>query len=109
MKRWFDKIAVYTRKLRTQLFLTYFIVFAFFFLAVFLLASGSIRDLMVDQIGNNRTAVLQQIAERADIVKTSSTTLSNLYSHEIESNGFLDSVLTDRQKEEAADYLNEYF
>ena len=106
MKRWFDKIAVYTRKLRTQLFLTYFIVFAFFFLAVFLLASGSIRDLMVDQIGNNRTAVLQQIAERADIVKTSSTTLSNLYSHEIESNGFLDSVLTDRQKEEAADYLN---
>ena len=106
MKRWLRKFAVYTGKLRTQLFFTYFIVFALFFGAVSLLASGSIREVLIGQIGNNRTAVLQQIAERADIVKTSSTTLSNLYSHEIESNGFLDQDITEAQKVDAAAYLD---
>ena len=79
MKIWLKKIAVYWKKLRTQLFLTYFLVFTFFFTAVSVLVSGSIRDLLLDQIGSNRTAVLRQIGERADIVKTSSITLSNLY------------------------------
>ena len=89
MKIWLKKIALNSKKLRTQLFLTYFLVFTFFFAAVFVLVSVSIRDLLIDQIGHNRIAVLRQIGERADIVKTSSTTLSNLYRYEIQSNGFL--------------------
>ncbi len=106
MKRWFRKFAVSTKKLRTQLFLTYFLVFALFFTAVIILVSLSIRDLLIDQIGSNRTAVLQQIAERADIVKTSSTTLSNLYSHEIQSNGFLDLQMTEDEQKAATIYLD---
>ncbi len=65
MKRWFEKIAVCTKKLHTQLFLAYFLVFALFFTAVSLLVSGSIRDLLISQIGSNRIAVLRQIGERA--------------------------------------------
>lgn len=105
MIRWFRRFWVHTKELRTQLFLTYFFVFALFFAAVIILVSVSIRDLLIDQIGNNRTAVLQQIAERADIVKTSSTTLSSLYSHEIQSNGFLD-LMTSEEQEAASDYLD---
>lgn len=106
MKVWFRKIAVYSKKLRTQLFLTYFLVFTFFFAAVSVLVSGSIRDLLLDQIGSNRTAVLRQIGERADIVKTSSITLSNLYRYEIQSNGFLEEGMSEEAREEARRYLD---
>lgn len=106
MKQYFRKFAGCTKKLRTQLFLTYFLVFALFFLAVILLVSVSIRNILIGQIGNNRTAVLRQIAERANIVKTSSTTLSNLYSYEILSNNFLSGEMTKEQRQEAWDYLD---
>lgn len=106
MKAWLKKIAVYFKKLRTQLFLTYFLVFTFFFTAVSVLVSGSIRDLLIDQIGSNRTAVLRQIGERADIVKTSSTTLSNLYRYEIQSNGFLEKGMSEEARKEACRYLD---
>lgn len=106
MKVWLKKIAVYWKKLRTQLFLTYFLVFTFFFTAVSVLVSGSIRDLLLDQIGSNRTAVLRQIGERADIVKTSSITLSNLYRYEIQSNGFLEKGMSEEAREEACRYLD---
>lgn len=106
MKEWLRRIEAYTKRLCTQLFLAYFFVFALFFAAVAALVSVSIRDLLIDQIGGNRTAVLRQIAERADIVKTSSTTLSNLYSHEIQSNHYLDGGMTEREQEEARDYLD---
>lgn len=106
MKIWLKKIAVYWKKLRTQLFLTYFLVFTFFFTAVSVLVSGSIRDLLLDQIGSNRTAVLRQIGERADIVKTSSITLSNLYRYEIQSNGFLEKGMSEEAGEKARQYLD---
>lgn len=106
MKIWLKKIAVYWKKLRTQLFLTYFLVFTFFFTAVSVLVSGSIRDLLLDQIGSNRTAVLRQIGERADIVKTSSITLSNLYRYEIQSNGFLEKGMSEEAGEKARRYLD---
>lgn len=106
MKIWLKKIAVYWKKLRTQLFLTYFLVFTFFFTAVLVLVSGSIRDLLLDQIGSNRTAVLRQIGERADIVKTSSITLSNLYRYEIQSNGFLEKGMSEEAGEKARRYLD---
>ena len=106
MKRWFEKIAVCTKKLHTQLFLAYFLVFALFFTAVSLLVSGSIRDLLISQIGSNRIAVLRQIGERAGIIKTSSTTLSNLYTHEIESHGILEPDLSFWEHEKARAYLD---
>lgn len=106
MKTWFEKIAVYWKKLRVQLFFAYFLVFAFFFAAMALLVSTSIRDLLVDQIGSNRTAVLRQIGERANIIKTSSTTLSNLYCYEIRHNGFLKEGMTEEEMEEAVRYLD---
>lgn len=106
MKIWLKKIAVYWKKLRTQLFLTCFLVFTFFFTAVSVLVSGSIRDLLLDQIGSNRTAVLRQIGERADIVKTSSITLSNLYRYEIQSNGFLEKGMSEEAGEKARQYLD---
>lgn len=106
MKIWLKKIAVYWKKLRTQLFLTYFLVFTFFFTAVSVLVSGSIRALLLDQIGSNRTAVLRQIGERADIVKTSSITLSNLYRYEIQSNGFLEKGMSEEAGEKARQYLD---
>ncbi len=106
MKAWFKQIGVHWKKLRTQLFLTYFLVFTCFFLAVALLVSASIRDLLIDQIGKNRTAVLQQIGERADIVKTSSTTLSNLYRYEIQSSNFLEKAMSPKAREGAWAYLD---
>ena len=106
MKIWLKKIALNSKKLRTQLFLTYFLVFTFFFAAVFVLVSVSIRDLLIDQIGHNRIAVLRQIGERADIVKTSSTTLSNLYRYEIQSNGFLKEGISEEDREKACEYLD---
>lgn len=106
MKIWLKKIVLYSKKLRTQLFLTYFLVFAFFFTAVLALVSISIRDLLIDQIGNNRIAVLRQIGERADIIKTGSTTLSNLYRYEIQSNGFLEEGISEEDREKACEYLD---
>lgn len=106
MKKCFGKIAARSSRLRTQLFMTYFLVFTLFFVAVSILVSSFIRELLIDQIGSNRTAVLQQIAERANTVKTSSTTLLNLYRHEIESNHFLRSDMTAEEMEQAADYLD---
>ena len=69
MNKWFEKIAVCTKKLRTQLFGAYCFVFTLFFIAVSLLVSGSIRDLLIKQIGSNRIAVLRQIGERANLIK----------------------------------------
>ncbi len=106
MKAWMKKIAVHWKELRTQLFFTYFLVFAFFFGAVALVVSTSIRDLLIDQIGSNRTAVLRQIGERANIVKTSSTTLSNLYRYEIQENGFLQEEMGGEAMEKAQKYLD---
>ena len=95
MNKWFEKISVCTKKLRTQLFGAYCFVFTLFFIAVSLLVSGSIRDLLIKQIGSNRIAVLRQIGERANLIKTSSTTLSNLYTHEIISHDFLNKPLSE--------------
>lgn len=106
MRRYFGKIVARNTRLRTQLFLTYFLVFTLFFGAVAVLVSGSIRELLIDQIGSNRTAVLQQIAERANTVKTSSTTLLNLYRHEIESNDFLKENMTAQEMQQATAYLD---
>lgn len=106
MKKWFEKFAVCTKRLHTQLFLTYFFVFTLFFVAVSLMVSGSIRDLLINQIGSNRIAVLRQIGERAGIIKTSSTTLSNLYTHEIESHNFLESPMSEELQKEACAYLD---
>lgn len=77
-----------------------------FFVAVSVLVSSSLRDLLIRQIGSNRTAVLRQIAERADIIKSSSATLSNLYSHEIRSNGFLEEEMSEDTRKMAVTYLN---
>lgn len=106
MRQWLEKWRYAPRRLRTQLFLTYVLVFTLFFVAVSALVGTSVRNLLVDQIGSNRMAVLRQIAERADIVKTSSTTLSNLYSHEIRSHGFLEKGMTKKEQEEARQYLD---
>ncbi len=106
MKEWLKKFVLCTKKLRIQLFLTYLLVFTLFFTAVSVLVSGSIRDLLIKQIGSNRTAVLRQIAERSNIVKTSSTTLSNLYVHEIQSHGFLEEGLSEFDQEKARRYLD---
>lgn len=106
MNKWFEKIAVCTKKLRTQLFGAYCFVFTLFFIAVSLLVSGSIRDLLIKQIGSNRIAVLRQIGERANLIKTSSTTLSNLYTHEIISHDFLNKPLSEREHKKAWEYLD---
>ena len=106
MNKWFEKIAVCTKKLRTQLFGAYCFVFTLFFIAVSLLVSGSIRDLLIKQIGSNRIAVLRQIGERANLIKTSSTTLSNLYTHEIISHDFLNKPLSEREHKKACEYLD---
>lgn len=76
------------------------------FIAVSLLVSGSIRDLLIKQIGSNRIAVLRQIGERANLIKTSSTTLSNLYTHEIISHDFLNKPLSEREHKKAWEYLD---
>ena len=83
MKRLYKKLAAYTKRLRTQLFLAYFLLFALFFVAIAALVTLGFRGLLVEQIGASRMDVLRQIAERANTVKTSSVTLSNLYSYEI--------------------------
>lgn len=106
MKKMYKKLAARTSELRTQLFWAYFLVFALFFAAVLALGGFAIRDFVTDQIGRNRTDVLRQIAERADIVKTSSITLSNLYSHEIQSNDFLSKGMTPGEQAEASRYLD---
>lgn len=106
MNKWFEKISVCTKKLRTQLFGAYCFVFTLFFIAVSLLVSGSIRDLLIKQIGSNRIAVLRQIGERANLIKTSSTTLSNLYTHEIISHDFLNKPLSEREHKKAWEYLD---
>ena len=106
MKEKLKKSVMCKKKLHTQLFLTYFFVFTLFFVSVSLLVSSSIRNLLIDQIGKNRTAVLSQIAERANIIKTSSTTLSNLYSHEILSNDFVTAEMSEKEEKQACQYLN---
>ena len=107
MKRLYKKLAAYTKRLRTQLFLAYFLLFALFFVAIAALVTLGFRGLLVEQIGASRMDVLRQIAERANTVKTSSVTLSNLYSYEILAQDMLSEEQTAGQRSQARIYLNE--
>lgn len=94
-------------RLRSQLFLAYFVLFAAFFIVVSLLLITMVRGLLVDQIGGSRLDVLRQIAERANIVKTSSVTLSNLYTYEITSHRYLEDRPGEQALTAAATYLDQ--
>ena len=58
------KLAAQMKKLRTQLFWAYLLLFTLF-LAVALAAFALVRQLVTGQIGAGRLDVLRQIAERA--------------------------------------------
>lgn len=83
------KLAAQMKKLRTQLFWAYLLLFTLF-LAVALAAFALVRQLVTGQIGAGRLDVLRQIAERASTIKTSGITLSNLYFYELEEQGALE-------------------
>lgn len=106
MKKLCKKLAAQCKRLRTQLFWAYFLLFALFFAGISALVALAFRGLLIGQIGNNRMDVLRQIAERTNTVKTSSITLSNLYSYEIQNRGFLNNGMTAGQQEQAKIYLD---
>ena len=106
MKALCQQLARQSRRLRNQLFFAYFLMFILFFVSVSAVLLLVVRGLLIDQIGGSRLDVLRQIAERANIVKTSSITLSNLYSYEIQNGQYLSAPLTDAQQAQATLYLD---
>ena len=83
------KLAAQMKKLRTQLFWAYLLLFTLFWRWPWprspWCGSWSPR-----QIGAGRLDVLRQIAEQASTIKTSGITLSNLYFYELEEQGALE-------------------
>ena len=106
MRKMCWKLREEASRLRCQLFTAYFVLFAAFFILVVLMLTTMVRGLLVDQIGGSRLDVLRQIAERANIVKTSSVTLSNLYTYEISSHRYLQGQSDEESLAEAASYLD---
>ena len=106
MRKMCRKLWEEASRLRCQLFTAYFVLFAAFFILVVLMLTTMVRGLLVDQIGGSRLDVLRQIAERANIVKTSSVTLSNLYTYEISSHRYLQGQPDAESLAEAATYLD---
>ena len=106
MRKMCRKLREEASRLRCQLFTAYFVLFAAFFILVVLMLTTMVRGLLVDQIGGSRLDVLRQIAERANIVKTSSVTLSNLYTYEISSHRYLQGQPDAESQAEAASYLD---
>ena len=70
------------KRLRTQVFLAYFAVLTPCFIVMGVGLVLAARQLMIQQIGTSRLDMLRQIGERANTVKTSATTLVDLYRYE---------------------------
>ena len=75
------------KRLRTQVFLAYFAVLTPCFIVMGVGLVLAARQLMIQQIGTSRLDMLRQIGERANTVKTSATTLVDLYRYELDAQG----------------------
>lgn len=107
MKGFCEKLRSPLKLLRVQLFFAYFLLFSLFFLAVSVAVGMVFRGVLFQQIGNSRLDVLRQISERANIVKTSSTTLTNLYKMELQKQDLLKPELSRQEEEELCRLLDE--
>ena len=87
------------KKLRIQLFFAYLAAFAIFLVAVFSVMFYVVQNMIITQIGTSRLDVLKQISERANTIKASSITISNLYRYDARLRGLLESGA--RQDQEA--------
>lgn len=90
-------------KLRTQLFLAYFATLSLFLIIVLAVMFFVVQNMMIAQLGTGRMDVLKQIAERANTVKTSSITISNLYCYDT----ILQSLLKSKDEKAVGNYLDE--
>jgi len=83
MRNCFTALLQQLKRLRTQVFLAYFLVLSLSALVLGVGVAMIARQALVDQIGASRLDLLRQISERANTVKTSATTLSGLYQYEL--------------------------
>lgn len=83
MKECLDRLRRQLKRLRTQVFLVYFLVLSTLVLVLGIGVTVVARQLLIDQIGTSRLDLLRQISERANTVKTSANTLSGLYRYEL--------------------------
>lgn len=94
------------KRLRTQVFLAYFAVLTPCFIVMGVGLVLAARQLMIQQIGTSRLDMLRQIGERANTVKTSATTLVDLYRYELDAQGYVAAPLSEGEAGEAHAYLD---
>ena len=96
------------KRLRTQVFLAYFAVLTPCFIVMGVGLVLAARQLMIQQIGTSRLDMLRQIGERANTVKTSATTLVDLYRYELDAQGYVAAPLSEGEAGEAHAYPVSY-
>ncbi|MEG0911190.1 MAG: sensor histidine kinase [Ruthenibacterium sp.] len=107
MKNIAKNILAQSKKLRVQLFLAYFLAFSLFLIVTMFVVLFVIQNLMIDQVGASRLDVLRQIAERANTIKTSSTTITNLYRFDPQVQAALQEDMDETQKHALCNALNQ--
>lgn len=85
------RIAKTPRRLQMQLFCAYLLLLVLF-CGVFFAVMLVVRGILADQIGASRFDVLRQISDRVSVIKTSGTTLANLYEYELRSYGVVQNA-----------------
>lgn len=102
MKAVTKKLITALKRLHTQLFLAYFVTLSLFSIIILTVILVVVQNMVVAQIGSSRLEVLQQIAQRANIIKTSSVTISSLYSYD---ENLQHLILESGGNQNARDYL----
>ena len=70
---------IFPNKIRSQLFAVYVLTFTAIIVIISSVLIVLLSNLMIDKIGASRLDLLKQIGERANAIKNSSITISNLY------------------------------
>lgn len=70
---------IFPNKIRNQLFAVYILTITAIIIIISTVLIALLSNLMIDKIGASRLDLLKQIGERANAIKNSSITISNLY------------------------------
>lgn len=106
MREFWRRAARQLKRLRAQVFLAYFAVLTPCFIVMGVGLVLAARQVMIQQIGASRLDMLRQIGERANTVKTSATTLVDLYLYELDAQGYVGAPLDADAAGEARAYLD---
>jgi two-component system, sensor histidine kinase YesM len=106
MREFWHRAVQQLKRLRIQVFWAYFAVLTPCFIMVSIGLVLAARQVMIQQIGGSRLDILRQIGERANTMKTSTTTLVDLYRYELDAQGFVGAPLDAEAAVAARMYLD---